>query len=149
MGAGPFEEQVKAELNSNRVADRVEWRGFVPQSEVAKFFESVDALVLPSESRANWTEQFGRVLVESMACGTPVIGSDSGEIPNIIRQTGGGLVFQEADVESCASTLRKMMEDCNSRAVMAASGHAFVHLNYALPELAKRFADLVEAANAG
>lgn len=45
------------------------------------FFASIDVLVLPSRTTATWKEQFGRVLVEAMACQTPVIGSDSGEIP--------------------------------------------------------------------
>jgi len=45
---------------------------------------SLDVLVLPSRSRSFWKEQFGRVLIEAMACGVPVIGSSSGEIPNVI-----------------------------------------------------------------
>lgn len=146
IGAGPYESEVKQALQDNGISERVEWRGFVPHDEVASFFESVDALVLPSESRSNWTEQFGRVLVESMACGTPVIGSDSGEIPHIIRQTGGGLVFQEANAESCAGALREMMCDSKRRAEIAVSGHAYVHANYALPALADRFADAIEDA---
>ena len=146
VGAGPFEDNVRAELESCGVADRVEWRGFVPQAEVAKFFESVDALILPSESRPNWTEQFGRVLIESMACGTPVIGSDSGEIPTIIRQTSGGLVFKEADVESCASAIRTMILDKKGRAHMAGAGHEFVHKHYSLTAVAGQFADMIESA---
>ena len=44
--------------------------------------------MLPSLTRPNWKEQFGRVLVEAMACGVPVVGSDSGEIPRVIGEAG-------------------------------------------------------------
>ena len=53
-----------------------------------------------------WAEQFGRVLVEAMWCGTPVVGSDSGEIPWVIETTGGGEIFPEGDVEALADTPR-------------------------------------------
>ncbi|EMI19805.1 glycosyl transferase group 1 [Rhodopirellula maiorica SM1] len=146
IGSGPYEPEVKAALSKHGVADRVQWRGFVPHAEVATFYESVDCLLLPSESRPNWTEQFGRVLVESLACGTPLIGSDSGEIPNIIRTTGGGLVFREADADDLAVQLRRMIQDPDRRAEMAATGHRYVHEHYALDRLADRFADAIEAA---
>lgn len=145
VGYGPHEPAIKAELAKCGIADRVEWRGFLPHDHVAAFYESVDALVLPSESRPNWKEQFGRVLVEALACGTPVVGSDSGEIPNIIRTSGGGLVFKEADVESCAVALRQLMANVPARANMAVRGNAYVNEHYALPKLADRFADQIEA----
>ncbi|WP_236625000.1 glycosyltransferase [Rhodopirellula sp. SWK7] len=145
IGAGPYEPEVKAAFEKHHVAERVEWRGFVPHHEVARFFESVDCLLLPSETRANWKEQFGRVLVESMACGTPVVGSDSGEIPTIIQKTGGGIAFREANPESCAEALRRMISDTDARCEMAESGHAYVHKKYALPVLADQFATAVES----
>ena len=51
--------------------------------------------MLPSLTRPNWKEQFGRVLIEAMASGVPVIGSDSGAIPDVIGQAG--LIFPEGD----------------------------------------------------
>jgi glycosyltransferase involved in cell wall biosynthesis len=144
VGSGPFEPEVKAALTKHRVEDRVEWRGFVPHAEVANFYETVDCLLLPSESRPNWTEQFGRVLIESMACGTPVIGSDSGEIPNIIRNTGGGFIFREGDPSALASCMRQMISETSTRSQMASRGHSYVHEHYALDRLADRFADTIE-----
>ena len=144
VGSGPFEPEVKAALAKNGVADRVEWRGFVPHAEVANFYETVDCLLLPSESRPNWTEQFGRVLIEAMACGTPVIGSDSGEIPNIIRSTGGGLIFREADATDLARQMHQVILEPSRRCEMAIHGHRYVNEHYALHRLADRFADTIE-----
>lgn len=146
VGSGPYQETVRAAFARHEVADRVHWRGFIPHAEVAKFYGEIDCLLLPSESRPNWTEQFGRVLVEAMACGVPVIGSDSGEIPNIIRQTGGGLVFQEANASDLAGKMVQMIADIDDRRSMAESGHRYVHRHYALHRLADRFADAIEAS---
>jgi len=64
-------------------------------NEIVEVMNALDVLALPSQSRPFWKEQFGRVLIEAMACGTPVIGSDSGEIPNVIGNAG--LVFHKRD----------------------------------------------------
>ena len=58
---------------------------------------------------AGWKEQFGHVLIEAMACKVPVIGSDSGEIPNVIGEAG--LVFPEGNVEELSDRLRQFMDD--------------------------------------
>jgi glycosyltransferase involved in cell wall biosynthesis len=68
-----------------------------------------DVLVLPSRSTAGWKEQFGHVLIEAMAMGIPVVGSDSGEIPNVIGR--GDLVFGEGDAIALARILRRLVED--------------------------------------
>ena len=43
---------------------------------------------MPSRTLPNWKEQFGRVIIEAMACGVPVVGSDSGAIPDVIGDAG-------------------------------------------------------------
>jgi glycosyltransferase involved in cell wall biosynthesis len=79
--------------------------------EAAKFksFEyGIDCLVLPSRTKSWLKEQFGRVIVESMACGTPVIGSDSGEIPIVIDNPE--LTFKEDDYIVLANILEKFYD---------------------------------------
>ena len=65
--------------------------------------------MLPSRAMPNWQEQFGRVLIEAMACAVPVVGSDSGEIPNVIGDAG--LVFPEDDVEALAQQLQRLSDE--------------------------------------
>ena len=65
--------------------------------QMAGGYAQLDVLVLPSHTTATWKEQFGRVIVEALWCGVPVVGSDSGEIPWLIGLTGGGLTFPEGD----------------------------------------------------
>jgi L-malate glycosyltransferase len=77
--------------------------------EIIDIMNALDVLVLPSQSRPFWKEQFGRVLIEAMACGVAVIGSDSGEIPNVIGDAG--LVFREGDREQLFQCLRLCCEN--------------------------------------
>lgn len=141
VGSGPFEARIRDEMVRANIDGRVRWPGFVDRDHVPALFASMDAMVIPSETRPNWKEQFGRVILESMACGTPVVGSDSGEIPTLIRRTGGGLVFCEGDATSCANSLREMMTDPESRLLMAERGYDNVHREYALASLADQFAN--------
>jgi glycosyltransferase involved in cell wall biosynthesis len=90
------------------VAHRVRWLGAIPSRQVADFLRRLHALVLPSRTTPRWKEQFGRVLVEAMACGVPVIGSDSGEIPRVIG--GAGLVFPEGNAQQLAQCIRLLAE---------------------------------------
>jgi glycosyltransferase involved in cell wall biosynthesis len=54
-------------------------------------------------------EQFGRVIIEAQACETPVIGSDSGAIPEVVGR--GGLIFKERDARSLASAITRCAEN--------------------------------------
>ncbi|HTA77328.1 MAG TPA: glycosyltransferase family 4 protein, partial [bacterium] len=63
-------------------------------------------LVLPSLTTPKWKEQFGRVLIEAQACAVPVVGSDSGAIPEVIGKAG--LIYPEGNVVQLAAKLRQL-----------------------------------------
>ena len=94
----------------------------------------LDVLVLPSLTRANWKEQFGRVLVEAMACGTPPLGSSSGEIPNVIGDAG--LVFPEGDASALAESLQRLMDDTNLREALSRRGPVRVNAHFTQHQVA-------------
>jgi len=75
---------------------------------------------LPSLTTPGWVEFFGRVLVEAMACGVPVIGSDSGEIPNVIGEAG--LIFHEDDADDLKDKLLLLVHDESLQSELAALG---------------------------
>jgi exopolysaccharide biosynthesis WecB/TagA/CpsF family protein len=76
--------------------------------QMATAFRAMDVACLPSRSSPAWKEQFGRVLVEAMACGTPVLGSDSGAIPAVIA--GAGLTYPEGDVRALGLALARLLK---------------------------------------
>ena len=98
--------------------------------QMARGYAQLDVLVLPSRTTPTWKEQFGRVIVEALWCGVPVIGSDSGEIPWLVGLTGGGLVFAEGDVAALAAALRTLREQPEMRASLARAGREAVERTF-------------------
>ncbi|SDC02702.1 Glycosyl transferase 4-like domain-containing protein [Paenibacillus sp. UNCCL117] len=111
----------------------------VKHNDVHRWMNAMDALALPSLTMPNWKEQFGRVIVEAMACGVPVIGSDSGQIPVLLRETGGGWIVPERDAEALAAVIRSLMEQPGERDRCAEAGLAAVSRTYSKKGLAKAF----------
>ncbi|MCL6648436.1 MAG: glycosyltransferase family 4 protein [Chloroflexi bacterium] len=109
LGAGEAEPALRQQAQQLGIAARVRFLGSQPSHQVPAFLQTLSVLVLPSRSLPNWKEQFGRVLVEAMATGVPVIGSSSGEIPNVIGEAG--LVFPEGDVLALRAQLARLLAD--------------------------------------
>jgi glycosyltransferase involved in cell wall biosynthesis len=148
IGAGPFEQNLDALFAQAGISDRVLKLGFVPHEDTPKYLAAFDLLVIPSETQKNWKEQYGRVIVEALACGTPVVGSDSGEIPNLIRSSGGGLVFAERNAEALAASLQEMMTSSRLREEFAERGRRWVVTNVSLQAVAEKIAATMERAAA-
>jgi glycosyltransferase involved in cell wall biosynthesis len=96
-------------------------------------YAQLDVLALPSRTTPSWKEQFGRVIVEALWCGVPVVGSDSGEIPWVIEQTEGGLTFPEGDPAALAERLQRLRADPALRRDLAAGGRRRVEQLFSLP----------------
>ncbi len=109
IGDGAYLPRLKALCAQLDLEDRVVFHGWRSAGEMARCYSGLDVLVLPSITRPNWKEQFGRVLVEAMASKVPVVGSSSGEIPNVIGDAG--LVFPEGDVSSLCDALSRLRAD--------------------------------------
>lgn len=90
---------------SSKKGVNVEFLGTFTVNEIGEFYSFIDVLVLPSRTKSWWKEQFGRVLVEAMACGTPCVGSSSGEIPRVINNPD--LIFEEDNYVQLADILEK------------------------------------------
>lgn len=118
VGDGPLNADVRswAEGYPGRVAlmDRVK------HSEVARYLNAMDLLVAPSLTAPHWREQFGRMLVEAFACGSPVIGSDSGEIPFVIGDAG--IVTPEGDHKALAGAVTRLLTDDKLRGELREAG---------------------------
>jgi glycosyltransferase involved in cell wall biosynthesis len=111
---------------------RVRVRDDLTHDRMASGYAQLDLLVLPSRTTPTWKEQFGRVIVEALWCGVPVVGSDSGEIPWVIETTGGGLIFPEGDHEALADRLRTLRDDPALRERLATVGRERVEELFSL-----------------
>jgi glycosyltransferase involved in cell wall biosynthesis len=142
IGHGPMQNQLEQQAARLGVAERVTFKGSVPTYAVPQEMQQMDAFVLPSLTRPNWKEQFGRVLAEAMACETPVIGSRSGEIPYVIGDAG--LLFEEGNVQELVACVRRLLDDPALYARLAAQGRQRMLENYTQERIAKRLYEVYE-----
>lgn len=119
-GGGPLKQEMEKAAEVAGLEAQLRLPGVVHNSELSAYMNAADVFVLPSETRANWREQFGRVAVEAMSCGVPVVGSDSGEIPTVLGDEG--LIFHEGDSQALAGCLRRLLADASLRAHLGRQG---------------------------
>jgi glycosyltransferase involved in cell wall biosynthesis len=105
IGDGPQGAALGILARELGVADRVRFVGVMAQDDLRHYFGAADALVLAS-SREGWAN----VLLESMACGTPVVASRVGGTPEVVTKPEAGLMMAERTPEALADAVRALFE---------------------------------------
>jgi glycosyltransferase involved in cell wall biosynthesis len=136
VGDGPLKNILMGQAKDLGINEQVQFLPPVEQDGMPNLYARADALVLPSRGTAVWKEQYGRVLLEAMACKVPVIGSDSGAIPEVIGDAG--LVFRENDVQSLASCIRLLVESPALLNDLAERGYQRVTSLFSQNEIARK-----------
>jgi glycosyltransferase involved in cell wall biosynthesis len=120
VGNGPSKtplEKLAVELG---IAGQTRWVTAVAQDQIPDYLNCLDVLVLPSRTTSWWKEQFGRVIAEAQACEVPVVGSDSGAIPEVIGKVG--FVFPEGDSGILGRYLKKIADSPSLRESLGHKG---------------------------
>lgn len=120
VGSGEYRDEMLSLATELGVKEKIILTEAVPATDVPKYINCMDVLVLPSLTMPWWVEFFGRVLVEAMMCEVPVIGSSSGEIPNVISDAG--LVFQEGNENELMEKLEIIDKDKFTRNLLIIRG---------------------------
>jgi len=120
------------------IQDRVEFKTSITHSQLPECFNKMDVFVLPSRTTKTWKEQFGRTLIEAMACGIPVIGSSSGAIPEVIGEDG--FVFREGDAKDLSKYIEMLEGDSDLWKEMSKRGLESVRKNYSFQKIAEKTA---------
>lgn len=140
VGAGPLEGAIRNW--AVRHGDRVRVCTDVRHDAVPAYLNAMDVLCAPSQTTPRWREQFGRMLIEAFACGVPVIGSDSGEIPHIVGDVG--LLAGERDEAGWRKTLEALLNDPAWRRELGERGRERAHARYDWPVVARQHLDFFE-----
>jgi glycosyltransferase involved in cell wall biosynthesis len=134
VGGGPMEGALRGWAAGH--GDRVRIVTGVGHGDVPRQLNAMDLLCAPSRTTPRWREQLGRMLTEAMACGVPVVGSDSGEIPHVIGDAG--VVAPEDDAPAWSAAIDTLLAGPARRAELASRGLARVRAEFALDVVARR-----------
>lgn len=139
-GGGPQEAELRAW--AARQGDRVRVLTGVSHDGVPRVLNAMDVLCAPSQTTPRWKEQFGRMLSEAFACGVPVLGSDSGEIPHTMGDAG--LVLPEADTSAWTRALGELLENPERRRELATRSRERAVTRFAWPVVARAHLDFFD-----
>lgn len=143
VGSGPLQDKLFALTERLGLSNRVTFRPWLPSAHLPSIYPTFDVLVLPSRTRPNWKEQFGRALIEAMACGVPVIGSACGEIPHVVGDAG--LIFPEDDAAALGAAIQRLIDDIDLRRDLINRGRGRVWERYTQKQVAAETAEVYRA----
>jgi len=108
VGHGNYKEELQAIIESLKIQDRVHWHGSVKLEELADYYNCLDVYVLPTYTTPIVKEQYGRVLVEAMACKIPIVGSTCGAIAEVLEGYPVHLIFDEYSLSDLIDKIKKI-----------------------------------------
>lgn len=128
LGTGQAEPGLRRLAGELNLGGRVTFLPHRPSREMPAFYQSLDVFALPSRTRTNWKEQWGRTVMEAMSCGIAVVVSSSGELSRVAGDAG--IVFPEGDVGALGAALRRILEDAALRRQLGERGRERVLRHY-------------------
>lgn len=145
VGDGPDAESMRTLASSLGIADRVTWRGALPQTALSDLYRRASALVVPSRD-----EGLGLVAVEAQLCETPVIAFDSGGLRDIIQHAVTGILVSDFSAESFARAADELLASPDHAAALGAAGRRAALAVFSPDAVARSYAAIYrEAIGAG
>jgi glycosyltransferase involved in cell wall biosynthesis len=140
VGGGPDVASLRA--FSATYPGRVSIATGVTHSEMPEYLNAMDVLCAPSQTTVRWREQFGRMLIEAMACGVPVLASRSGEIPHVVADAG--ILLPEAETACWTATLTRVLAAPAERRDLADRGLRRARTEFSWRAVARRHLDFFD-----
>jgi glycosyltransferase involved in cell wall biosynthesis len=134
-GRGFLEENLKAQVESANLQDAVRFLGYIAEKDLPQVYQASDFFVLPTRE----LEGFGLVILEAMACGTPVLGTPVGAIPEIIGLFDKRLIFDGTGWQDMRNKLEEVIERPDSFRFDPQDCRAFVEESFSWKKMADAF----------
>ena len=117
--------------------------GIIKNVDVPQYFRSGKVTIMPSQSTKEWEEQVGMVGLQSMACGTPIITTTSGAIPEYFKNNEGAFLFAENDCQGMAKICIKLLSDQNFHQDQSQKGRKYIADNYEVKNNIKKIEEFL------
>ena len=141
IGQGDYQVELKKQAEALDLTEALEFVAPMSQVALRDYMRRCRLLVLPSLS-----EGLGRVLIEAMACGRPVIGTRVGGIPDLIQDGANGFLVPPDEVVHLAEKIAYLLDHPNEAAEMGARGRAFVAEAFSTEKYVAGYRQVFEAA---
>ena len=137
IGEGDLWPQWQALGRDLGIDSHLRWVGNVPRDEIPTYYNLADALVMPSVTRP--ATGLSVCVLDAMACGKPIIGSDAAGNPLVVRTGVNGYVVPEGDAAALAAALALLAADPELRQRMGRASRSFIETEFGWPHLARRY----------
>lgn len=124
-GVGSLQSMFERRIDELGIGDHVALRGRLAHTEVPAFLRSLAVFAMPSRA-----ESFGVAALEAQACGLPVVASQVGGLPEVVRDGETGLLVPPEQPQALADALLRLIEDPQLRARLGQAGRAWVRARY-------------------
>lgn len=107
-GDGPLRDKIEKEIKDAKIEGRIKFTGWIPHDKLPKYLNEIKLLIIPS-----YTEVGPQLLFEAMACGTPVLATPVGVVPDVIKDGESGFIMGNNSPECIAENIIRALEHPN------------------------------------
>ena len=144
VGSGPLEMQLEEQAET--LSGRVIFMGAKSHEDLKSIYASADVLAVPSVTLANGgAEGLGLVILEAMASGLPVVGTETGGIPDLIQDRKNGMLVPERSPEALASAICRLLESDDLRTRCRINGQKTAE-EYSYERIGAKYAKIIMRA---
>lgn len=137
-GDGSLKDSIVATLQDEGLTARVDLPGWISHDDLPAYLNQLRLLVLPS-----YTEGLPNIMLEAMACGTPVLATPVGAIPDVIRDEKTGFIMEDNSPECIAENVVRALEHPDLEEI-AEVGRRFVGEEFTFERAVERWREVLE-----
>jgi glycosyltransferase involved in cell wall biosynthesis len=137
-GDGQLKETIEVSLQEQALTARVDLPGWISHDDLPRYLNQLRLLVLPS-----YTEGLPNIMLEAMACGTPVLATPVGAIPDVIIDGKTGFIMENNSPECIAENVIRALSSPDLEQI-AEDGRRFVEENFTFERVVERWKEVLE-----
>jgi glycosyltransferase involved in cell wall biosynthesis len=149
VGDGPLRGELSLHARDLKLGESVRFLGARSPKDLPEFYSAADVFVGPSIiAEGGDTESFGLVFAEAMACGSPVIASDTGGVSDLVQHEKTGLLVPQRDPEAITMAVCRVLADKDLARRLRRNARAHVQRSFTQTAIAERYGSILQEAAA-
>lgn len=138
-GAGFLKERLECLVNRYALEENIQFRGFIPEEQLSLYYQAADVFILPTTA----LEGFGLIILEALACGTPVLGTPVGAIPEVLGRLNQNLLFKDTKPISMAQGILDFLSSPYKERYSPQWLRNYIKENYSWENMTSQIEDLL------